>query len=454
MSNKNYDVLVLGAGPAGIFATLELLKQSKNNLMIGLIDMGKRIENRAPHEVMMGFGGAGTYSDGKLHYTPKLSHERVFHVIDPDKYQTILDEIEEIFRKNGVDSKFYPDNMEEINPLIANCERNNIELVVRKAQHVGTDKLKQVMEKLEQEILKKKVDLLTEVKIVDIITENGEISGLVDSGENTYKAKKYLLAPGRVNTRWLQKIGTKHGVKYHYDMVEVGVRVEFPSSIMETYAKALYEIVFKVRTKTYDDIIRTFCSCPNGMVAIENYEDYVCVNGHSNSDHNSKNSNFAFVCEVNLTEPVENSVAYAESIARLASTIGGGKPILQRLEDLKKGRRSTWHRLQKSMINPSLKEVTPGDIAMALPFRIVTNIKEGLEQLDAVMPGINSGSTLLYAAEVKYRSSKVQVDQNLETTIKNLFVAGDASGLSGSITGAAATGIMAARGILKQLKGK
>lgn len=216
---------------------------------------------------------------------------------------------------------------------------------------------------------------------------------------------------------------------------------------MKRHAEALYEIVFKIHTRTYDDIIRTFCSCPNGMVAIEKYDGYVCVNGYSNSDHKSKNSNFAFVCEVNLTEPVENSVAYAESIARLASTIGGGKPILQRLEDLRRARRSTWTRLAKSLVTPSLSDVTPGDISMALPYRVVTDIKEGLEQLDAVMPGINSGSTLLYAPEVKYRSSKVFATPDMQSSIKNFYVAGDASGLSGSITGAAATGIMAARGM-------
>ena len=222
---------------------------------------------------------------------------------------------------------------------------------------------------------------------------------------------------------------------------------------MRKYADSLYEIVLKVRTKTYDDIMRTFCSCPNGMVTIEEYGDYVCVNGHSTSNHESENSNFAFVCEVNLTEPVENSIAYAESIARLASTIGGGKPIIQRLTDLRRGRRSTPSRLSKSIVRASLpsNKVTPGDISMALPHRLVTNIIEGLEKLDVVMPGVNSGSTLLYAPEVKFRSSFVLTTYDMQTALKNVYVAGDASGLSGTITGAAATGIMAARGILRSL---
>jgi uncharacterized protein len=455
MKQSKYDLIIVGAGPAGIFAALELIRQNNGNKLkqkIALIDMGHRIEKRESWEVMMGFGGAGTYSDGKLHFTPFLSHERALHLIHTADYQKILDEIFEIFKGYGIHSKIYPDNISEVDALVTEAEKHNIELVVRRAQHVGTDKLKVVMLKIQTYLLAKGIILLDSVKIADILLKDNSCYGVIDSQGQEYLAPKVLLAPGRISTRWLQEIGTKHGLRYQYDKVEVGVRVEFPTSIMQRHAEALYEVVFKVHTKTYDDVIRTFCSCPNGMVSVEQYDGYVCVNGHSNSDHKSKNSNFAFVCEVNLTEPVENSVAYAESIARLASTIGGGKPILQRLEDLRRARRSTWKRLSKSLVTPSLRDVTPGDIAMALPYRVVTNIKEGLEQLDAVMPGINSGSTLLYAPEVKYRSSKVFTTPDMQSSINNLYVAGDASGLSGSITGAAATGIMAARGMLNEPK--
>ena len=284
--------------------------------------------------------------------------------------------------------------------------------------------------------------------VKDILVKNGQVYGVVtDKGKKIY-ANKVLLAPGRVNARWLQKLADDYNIKYIYDKVEVGVRVEFPSSIMRRQAQTLYETVYRVRTKTYQDIVRTFCSCPNGMVSIENYDSYVCVNGHSNSDHDSKNSNFAFLCEVNLKEPLENSIAYAKSVAELTSLLGGGKPLLQTLYDLRDGRRSTWSRLEKSFVEPSLQDVVPGDISMGLPHRIVLNIIEGLEILDNVMPGINSGSTLLYAPEVKFRSSKIETNKKLESSIKGLFVAGDAAGLSGSITGAAVTGVMAARGMV------
>lgn len=450
MKTKSFDFLIVGAGPAGMFAVYELLRKKVEGKKIALFDMGSRIETRKSSEVMTGFGGAGTYSDGKLHYTPKLSHERTFHLIDPDDYQKILNEVEKIFGEFGVDAEYFPKNVDEVEEMVAEAERNDVELVVRRAQHVGTDKLKEVVAKFQKYLLDKGVVLFARTKIEDLIIKKGKVEGVIDNKGNRYYGKKLLLVPGRVNASWLQKIGTKHGIKYQYDMVEIGVRVEFSRSILKKYAEALYEVVLKVRTKTFDDVMRTFCSCPNGMVAVEKYPGYICVNGHSLSDHNSLNSNFAFLCEVHLTEPVENSIDYAESIAKLATTIGGGKPILQRLKDLQRGRRSTWSRLKKSIVRPSLKDVTPGDIAMALPHRIVVDILEGLEKLDCVMPGINAGSTLLYAPEVKLRSSKVTLKPTMETTLKNVYAAGDAAGISGSITGAAATGIMAARGMVKK----
>jgi len=442
-----YDVVIVGAGPAGIFACFEILDKNPK-IKIALIDMGPRLGKRKANEVMSGFGGAGSYSDGKLHYTPKLSHERALHLVSERKYVDILNTVEVRFKEYGVDSDYYPKNADEVKEMVEEAEKHDIELIVRRAQHVGTDSLRIVIQKFQDYFIESGVDLLDSTKIEDILVRKGKCVGVIDVKGNKYLAEKVLLAPGRVSAKWLQELIDKHGIGFEFGMVEVGVRVEFPESIMKRYAEALYEIVLKVRTRTFDDIIRTFCACPNGCVTVEDYSGYVCVNGHSDSTHDSSNSNFAFVCEVNLTEPVENSIAYAESIAMVASTIGGGKPILQRLADLRKGRRSTWSRLRKSLVEPSLIDVTPGDISMALPHRIVTNILEGFEKLDEIMPGINSGSTLLYAPEVKFRSSRIETDSDLQTNVTNLYVAGDAAGVSGSISGAAATGIIAARGIM------
>jgi uncharacterized FAD-dependent dehydrogenase len=440
-----YDVIVVGAGPAGLFACYSLL-QKRKKLKIALVDRGKRLDKRKPSEVMCGVGGAGAFSDGKLTLTANLSHEKAFHILPRTKYQKVLDYVDSVLTDFGVDSEYYPKENEDLKNLVYEAEKNDVELVLRKARHVGTDKLKKVIHNFQEYLLENGIDLHDEMEVKDLIVQKGKIQG-VKTSKGDMKAERVILAPGRYNARWLQKICDKYGIKYVYDKVEVGVRVEFPASIMEMQAKTLYEIVYKVRTKTYHDIVRTFCSCPNGMVSTEKYDGYVCVNGHSDSDHHSPNSNFAFVCEVSLTEPVENSIAYAKSIAEVASTIGGGKPILQSLEDLHSGRRSTPSRLEKSFVQPSLKKYTAGDISMALPYRVVMNIMEGLEILDKVMPGINSGSTLLYAPEVKFRSSKVKTNKSLQTSVKGLHVAGDAAGLSGSITGAAVTGVIAGRGI-------
>ena len=441
-----YDVIVVGAGPAGLFACYELLKSKKKRKIL-LIDKGKKVEKRKPTEVMCGIGGAGTFSDGKLTLTATLSHEKAFPLISKPKYQKILDYVDEIFTDFGVDSPYFPKKTKELDDLIKEATINDVELIVRKARHVGTDGLKEVILKMEKYLIEKGVEIKDRVEVEDIIVRKGNVTGVKTKGGETFHSDIVLLAPGRINTRWLQKVCKKYDIENQYEKVEVGVRVEFPKEIMKRQAETLYETVYKVRTDTYHDIVRTFCSCPSGLVATETYDGYVCVNGHSNSDHKSENSNFAFLCEVNLTHPVENSIAYAKSIAEVASTIGGGKPILQTLDDLRCGRRSTWSRLSKSFVNPSLEDVTPGDISMALPYRVVKNILEGLKLLDKVMPGINSGSTLLYAPEVKFRSSRVKTNSNLETLIKGLYVAGDAAGLSGSVTGAAVTGVMFTRGI-------
>lgn len=450
MSSKKYDVVIVGAGPAGMFAAYEILK-AEPKTKIALVDMGNRIENRKRTEVMSGIGGAGTYSDGKLTLTANLSHERCFHLIKSSKYQKVLDYVDEIFTDFGVDSPYYPKNTDEAEKLVEEAQINDLQLVIRKARHVGTDKLKVVIHDFQKYLEGVGVEILDKTKVEDLLVEDKKLKGVITDDGKKILGRAVMLAPGRVMAKWLQDIGTEHGIHYVFDKVEVGVRVEFPAFVMKRHAEALYETVFRIRTKTYDDIVRTFCSCPHGLVATEDYDDYVCVNGHSNSDHKSPNSNFAFLCEVNLTEPVENTIAYAKSVAEVASTIGGGKPILQRLADLKKGRRSTWRRIDKSLVSPSLTDVTPGDISMALPHRIVTNILEGLEALDTVMPGIDSGSTLLYAPEVKFRSSKVDTTPDFQTSLKGVFVAGDAAGLSGSITGAAVTGVLAGRGIVEFL---
>jgi hypothetical protein len=230
--------------------------------------------------------------------------------------------------------------------------------------------------------------------------------------------------------------------------IEIGARVEVPNDILQDITDIIYDPVFFIQTGKYDDQTRTFCTNFGGFVSQENYQDFVCVNGHAYSNRKSDNANFAFLTKVVLTEPVTDNRSYGESIGRLATLIGGGSPILQRLGDLKRGRRSTWQRIGKGYIEPTLKNVVCGDIAMALPERLLTNLAEGLEKLNKVVPGVANNETLLYAPEIKFFATQIETDRHLETNIKGLYVAGDGAGVAGNIVSASATGLIPAKAIL------
>jgi hypothetical protein len=275
-------------------------------------------------------------------------------------------------------------------------------------------------------------------------------SQILLEGGDRIKCKYIIAAPGRSGADWLSKEARRLGIPTKYEPVDVGVRVEVPSVIMTPVVKVNRDPKFHIRTETYDDFVRTFCVNHEGFVVQEVYDDFIGVNGHSLTSIKSPNTNFALLVRVELTEPLEDTCLYGKTIAVQITTLGGGKPILQRLEDLMRGRRSTWSRIRRGNVQPTLQNVTPGDIAMAMPHRIVTDIVEGLEKLDKVIPGVASTSTLLYAPEIKFPANRIIVNRNLETPIENIFVAGDGAGLSRGIVIAAATGIIAARGILKK----
>jgi len=243
----------------------------------------------------------------------------------------------------------------------------------------------------------------------------------------------------------------KHQIAASYAPIDIGVRVEVPSIVMRSIIDVNRDPKFHIWTSKYEDFVRTFCTNHEGFVVKESYGDFIGVNGHSFTNKKSENTNFAFLVRCVLTSPQENTTLYGESIAKIATILGRGKPIVQRLGDLRRGRRSNSWRLQKSTFSPTLKDTTPGNIAMVLPHRILTDILEGLEKLNEVIPGVATDSTFLYAPEIKYYSMKLAVDDDLQTNIKNLYAAGDGAGLSRDIVKAAATGILAARGIIKNL---
>jgi len=443
--SKIYDLIILGAGPAGLFAAHEYSK--KNNKRVLIIEQGNSIKKRKPIETMMGVGGAGTFSDGKLHFTPVLSHTKLLDLFSKDHYQKTIDYVDQLFTNFGVTAPYTPKNPQKAQELVDQCQCRGINLYIRKCRHIGSDILPQIIKNMVRVLEKQGVEFLCNTRIEKILVKNKLVTGLKSNSE-TFKAKKYLVAPGRVGTSWLQNQAGAIGLDYSYQKVEIGVRVEFPASIMATHSQILHENIYAVQTPTYDDIVRTFCPCPFGRIAVENYGDYISVNGHSTKNSPSQNSNFNLTTILELTKPVENTTDYAIQVAKTATIIGGGKPILQRLADLRSGRRSTWKRIGRSHVRPTLTNVTPGDISLALPHRTVTNILEGLQKLDRVLPGLNSGSTLLYAPEIKLRGNRIKINKKMQTQIKNLYVAGDGAGTSGNIVGAAASGILAVRGIL------
>jgi hypothetical protein len=442
-----YDVAIVGAGPAGLFAAYELTKKSKKSPKVIIIEKGKDINKRKPKEAMCGVGGAGTFSDGKLHFTLVLSHEKLLDVVDKNEYVKYMNYVDKLFSDFGVNAPYTPENMDEAQKLVDFCQKQGIKLYIRKCRHIGSDNLPKIISNIVKTLKKQGVKFACETEVKEILTEKNKVVGLKTKNK-TYKAKKYLVAPGRIGAKWLQTQAKKIGLDYSYQKVEIGVRVEFPAGIMAEHSKIMHENIYSIQTPTFDDTVRSFCPCPNGRVALEQYGSYISVNGYSNSHSTSPNSNFNLTTEVQLTDPIENTTDYAILIAKTASLLGGNKPLLQRLADLRAGRRSTWDRINKSYVNPTLKEVTPGDIALALPYRTVTNLLEGLEILDKVLPGVNSGSTLIYAPEIKLRGNRLKINGKMQTQIKNLYVAGDGPGTAGNIVGAAVSGIFAAKGIM------
>ncbi|HAB66142.1 MAG TPA: FAD-dependent oxidoreductase [Firmicutes bacterium] len=463
-----YDVVIIGAGPAGLFSAYELITKN-SKLKIAIIDKGSRVKNRVcpmnksgipcqncnPCAILAGYGGAGTFSDGKLNFIPRLGKSDLTKYMSESEAYKLIDETEEIFNKFNMDAEVYPSNIDEANEIKKQVAIAGAKLLLIKQKHLGSDHLPEYIDGICDYLIDKGVTLLDRADVTDIKSikeDEHEVTYLTNKKETTINTKTVIVAPGRTGAKWIQELADKYSIPYLSQSIEIGVRVEVRKEIMESITNVIYDPTIFIKTNTYNDEIRTFCTNPGGFVAKENYYGYICVNGHALKEIKSNNTNFAFISKVHLTEPVTNTRLYGESIARIANVLGDGKPIIQSLKDLKNGRRSEWHRINKGFIEPTLKDCVAGDLALVLPHRIITNILEGLETLNKIIPGVANDDTLLYGPEIKFFSNEIETDNNFKLKNNNIYFIGDGAGKAGNIVTAAATGLVAARDILKNNK--
>jgi hypothetical protein len=403
-----------------------------------------------PCNILSGVGGAGLFSDGKLNYIHRLGKTDLTQFMSVTDARALIDETEKIFNRFGMDGPVYPTDMEAARTIRKTAKRHGIDLLIIKQKHLGSDRLPDHIAGMAEYIRSRGVVMHTSEEVRDVVVDAGVVKGVV-TNRKSYQAPYVILAPGRAGADWMGQLALRNRLSLRQRGIEVGVRVEVHNDIMQDLCDIIYDPTFFIQTVKYDDQTRTFCTNQGGFVAMENYSQFVCVNGHAFRDRKSENTNFAFLSKVVLTEPVTDNQAYGEAIGQLATLIGGGKPILQRFGDLKRGRRSTWHRVRKGYITPTLTNVVCGDIAMALPERILANLIEGLAKLNRVVPGVSNDETLLYAPEIKFFATQVETDSNLETAVSGMYVAGDGPGVAGNIVSASATGLIPARAIIARL---
>lgn len=455
-----YDILIVGAGPGGIYSSYELMKKNPN-LKVAVFESGNPLEKRkCPIDgkkikscincktcaIMNGFGGAGAFSDGKYNITNQFGGN-LYEYIGKQEAIDLMYYVDEInCQYGGSETKLYSTANTKIKKL---CLQNDLHLLDASVRHLGTDINYIVLENLYNE-LKNKVDFYFNSKVEQVkkVEEGFEIT----TRENSYSGEKCIISTGRSGSKWMQEICNSLGIQTKSNRVDIGVRVELPSDVFSHLTDELYESKIVYRTKKFQDKVRTFCMNPRGVVVNENTNGIVTVNGHSYNDPSlyTDNTNFALLVSNHFTEPFKSSNEYGESIARLSNMLGGGV-IVQRFGDLIRGQRSTPSRIEASFLTPTLS-ATPGDLSLVIPKRQMDDIIEMIYALDKVAPGTASDDTLLYGVEVKFYNMQVEIDNHLETSCPGLFVIGDCSGVTHSLSHASASGVYVARYITDQMK--
>lgn len=454
---EKFDVVIVGAGPAGIFTAFELSKHNKD-LKILIIEKGLPLNKRVnilrkntkinSTATISGWGGAGAFSDGKLTLSTHIGGWLPEYIEETDLID-LISYIDATYRDFGAPEKEHGLNFEKINKQVKKAKTFDLSLIPSKIRHLGTETCHEVLERLE-EFLNDKISILTETKVDEILTEKEIVKGVKTDNGKTIEADYVIVAPGRVGADWLIKQARKLSLGLSNNTVDIGVRVEVPAKVLEPLTSILYEPKLLYTTKQFKDPIRTFCVNPYGEVTLEVADSLITVNGHSYSDKKTENTNFALLVSTNFTEPFKEPIDYGKIIARLANLLGEGI-LIQRLGDLKRGRRSTKQRIDEGKVKPTLKNASPGDLSFTLPYRYIVDILDMLEAMDKLVPGINDDNTLLYGIEVKFYSARVKLNSELETKVRNLYTIGDGAGITRGLVQSSASGVIAARSILSKL---
>jgi len=461
-----YDVVIVGAGPAGIFTALEIASKSPE-LSVLIVDKGRSIEKRKcparitgkcvdcnPCGITFGWSGAGAFSDGKLSLSPEVGG-RLLEYFSEDESMKLINYCDNIYMKFGANEKIYGLNSDKVDEIKYESSKHNIRLVECPVRHLGTELAYEVLKSMYHHLIDNtNTEFIGLCEVGEILIEDNKATGvLLKTREGTVKvnAKYVVVAPGRGGAEWASKEAIRHGIEVTNNAVDIGVRVEVPNSVMDHLTKDLYEAKLVYYSDTFGNKVRTFCMNPGGVVSAEHYDDntIAVVNGHSYSDQKLRttNTNFAMLVSTSFTEPFNQPIGYGKYIAQLGNMLTGGGIMVQRLGDLLKGRRTDDNRLSKSTTIPTLKSAVPGDLSFVLPQRHLTSIVEALKAFDKIAPGLYSKNTLLYGVEVKFYSSKFSTNDKFETSVNNLYTIGDGAGITRGLMQASVTGVVVARDI-------
>lgn len=461
MRNK-YDVIIVGSGPAGIFAALELTQET--DLSILVLEKGKGLHLRecpiigkelscppcSPCGLVSGWGGAGAFSDGKLTLSPQVGGQLESY-LGAEKTADLIRYVDDIYLKFGASNEVYgvgPD----VEQLARKAELASLRLIPTPIRHMGTELCREVLKEMHQ-FLANRIESQTDTAATSIVVQDGLVKGIQTNDGQQIESHYVIIAPGREGADWLLKEAAHLGLTLHNNPVDIGVRVELPFTVLEELTDIFYEFKLEFHSPTFGDRIRTFCMCPAGEVTMETtggHDSVITVNGHSYAHRKTGNTNFALLVSANFSPPFREPIGYGRYLARLANIISGGV-IMQRWGDFNEGHGSTWISIEDGAVEPTLKSATPGDLGYVLPYRFLKGVSEMITAMDKLAPGLASPDTLLYGVEVKFYSSRLELSENLETEVKGMFAIGDGAGVSRGLIQAAASGVVAAREIVRRV---